>query len=67
MHYLRVPGNAGDGEAAVKIKAVVTVDINPDAWMLEYGIERIEDVRADVIKYIADGVIAHMDQMGMSA
>lgn len=34
----------------MKIRIAVTLDIDPDAWVTEFGVER-EDVRADVQEY----------------
>ena len=39
----------------MKIRISFTVDIDPEVWALEYGLDRSE-VRADVQTYIAESV-----------
>jgi len=47
----------------VKVRVVLTVDVDVEAWMLDYGVAR-EQVRADVQQYMRDAVVAHMGEMG---
>jgi hypothetical protein len=48
----------------VKVRVVLDLDIDPDAWMLEYGVERAE-VRKDVQEYVANGTRDHLSSLGV--
>ena len=47
----------------VKVKITFTLDINPDAWCLEYGVPR-ENVRADVQSYFEHIAIEQLIKIG---
>lgn len=47
----------------VRVKSF-TVDINVDAWMTNYGVDRSE-VRADVQTYIENGIRDHLAALGL--
>jgi hypothetical protein len=52
----------------MKIVVRIEVDIDRDAWSLEYGTENTAAaIREDVRAYIQNGTYAHLDQMGMIA
>lgn len=40
----------------MKVRIAFTVDIDPDAWALEYGVP-LAEVRSDVQDYVRYGVI----------
>jgi hypothetical protein len=48
----------------MKIKVIVGLDIDADAWMDEYGIERSE-VRSDVIEHVGQSIRAHLSSLGL--
>lgn len=48
----------------MKVRIEFTVDIDVDAWMLDYGIDRGE-VNADVKKYVKYGVMEHLAGLGV--
>jgi hypothetical protein len=52
--------------SAMRVRVAFTVDVAPDAWADEYGVERSE-VRADVIRYVENSVRAHLDALGLTA
>ncbi len=39
----------------MKVRVTVTVEIDPDAWMQTYGVER-DEVRRDVREYVEGSV-----------
>jgi hypothetical protein len=49
----------------MKIRISFTVDIDPEVWALEYGLDPSE-VRADVQTYIAESVRGELDSRGMT-
>jgi hypothetical protein len=49
----------------MKVRISFTVDIDPDAWLLEYGDSGI-GVRADVQTYVAQSVLADFADRGLS-
>lgn len=48
----------------MKVRVTVTVDVDPEAWIAEYGVERAE-VRADVARHVAATVDAHLGALGV--
>lgn len=50
----------------MRVRVSFTVDVDPGAWMDEYGVERSE-VRADVLRYVENSVRAHLDDLGLAA
>lgn len=48
----------------MKIKVSLVVDIDPDQWMLAYGVSRTE-IHEDVQRYIENSVQAHLYAMGL--
>lgn len=50
----------------MKIKLQFTIDVNPDAWIEAYGVDRA-DVRDDVRDYVRNSVTAHMIENGFNA
>ena len=48
----------------MKIKVTLTVDIDPEAWVANYGCEKSE-VREDVKVYIAETVSGQLDLVGV--
>lgn len=49
-----------------KVRVAVVVEVDVDAWMNEYGVDRA-DVPADVRRYVQDGITAHLDSLGLLA
>lgn len=45
-----------DGEAQVKVRLDITLDIDPDGWALEYGLEGAS--RAEIARDIRDAMAA---------
>ena len=48
----------------MKVKIEVTVDVDVEAWALEYGIEEIE-VRKDVKEYFQIGAIQMLESLDL--
>lgn len=48
----------------MKVRIEMTVEIDAEAWVAEYGIERSQ-VRADVQAYVRNNVIEHLREVGM--
>ena len=48
----------------MKVKVSVTVDVDVEAWMREYGLMR-GDVRADVIEVVHQTVHEHLASLGL--
>lgn len=49
----------------MKIKVTFTLDVDPEAWALEYGIQR-KDVRADVQSYFEYNAKEQLIHIGCS-
>ena len=49
----------------MKIRISFTLDIDPDAWALEYGIAKSE-VREDVQTYISESTHSEMSGRGLT-
>ena len=47
----------------MKIRVSFTVEVDPQRWADEFGVEPSE-VRDDVKRYITDGIAAHLAQVG---
>lgn len=47
----------------VRVKAF-TLDINVEAWMANYGVDKSE-VRADVQTYVENGIRDHLAALGL--
>jgi len=50
----------------MKVRVSFTLDIDPDAWMLTYGVERSE-VRRDVAEYVEQSALAHLQELELLA
>lgn len=48
----------------MKVKISFTIDVDVDAWMLDYSVERAE-VREDVKVYVENGTLDHLRGLGM--
>lgn len=49
----------------MKVKIEITVDIDVDAWTLNYGIEGAKKIREDVKESVEQGVTEHLRELGM--
>ncbi len=49
----------------MKVRVTVTVDIDPDAWTLNYGVEGTEAIHKDVETYCAQALHTHLEQAGV--
>lgn len=48
----------------MKVRVSFVVDIDPDAWVQSYGVDRTE-VREDVKRYVENGARDHLSDLGM--
>lgn len=48
----------------MKVRISFTVDIDVDAWMMNYGVES-GDVRKDVQVYVENGTRDHLGSLGL--
>jgi hypothetical protein len=48
----------------MKVRVVLTVDIDREAWATEYGVP-VDEVRDDVREYVTNAVKAHLDANGL--
>lgn len=48
----------------MRVQVKVTLDIDVDAWMLEYGCDR-DEVRRDVQQHTAESIRQHLDALGL--
>lgn len=55
--------------SAIKVRVAVTVEIDPEAWGIEYGMEgaTAAEIRADVKRYAEDMVSQQLASLGMLA
>jgi hypothetical protein len=51
----------------VKVKVEVTVDINPEAWEMNYGISGAKEIREDVKEFAKNAILAQFDAVGLLA
>jgi hypothetical protein len=49
----------------VKVTISVTVDIDPEAWTLNYGVEGSAAIRADVKEYGRSTIIEQLKDVGV--
>lgn len=49
----------------MKIKCTVTLDIDPDAYTDEYGVEGAAAIRTDLQRHIQDSITAHFESIGV--
>jgi hypothetical protein len=52
------------GEDAVKVRVTVTLDIDPEAWIAEYGTTH-DGVRSDVVEYVTNSVHVQLGGLGV--
>ena len=50
----------------MKVKVSVTVDIDPQAWAMNYGIEGAAAIRDDVKEAVKHAVYAHIEEIGVA-
>lgn len=48
----------------MKVSVKVTVDVDVEAWMREYGIARSE-VRQDAHDLVSEAITQHLDNLGL--
>lgn len=51
----------------IKVRVPVTVEIDVEAWNIEYGCESAAEVRADAKRHIEDMVKQQLDALGVLA
>lgn len=51
----------------IKVRIPVTVEIDIDAWVDNYGCESTAEVREDVRSHIENTVRQHLDSLGVLA
>jgi hypothetical protein len=49
----------------MKVKIAFTLDIDPECWTTEYGVEGISEIRHDVQQYVEHGVRADLAEKGV--
>lgn len=49
----------------MKVKVSFTLDIDPDAWTANYGVEGAKEIRADVQVYVENGVRDQLRDLGL--
>ncbi len=48
----------------MKVSVKFTLDVDVEAWMREYGIDRSE-VREDVHDLVSEAILQHLDNLGL--
>jgi hypothetical protein len=48
----------------MQVRVSFVVDIDPEAWMESYGVDR-ENIRDDVKTYVENGTIDHLQALGL--
>lgn len=51
----------------LKVRVPITVEVDVEDWMDEYGCSSSEEVRADVKRHVESIVRAHLDSLRLSA
>jgi hypothetical protein len=51
-------------EKVMKVSVKFTLDVDVEAWMREYGIDRSE-VREDVHDLVSEAILQHLDNLGL--
>jgi hypothetical protein len=51
----------------MKISVVLALDIDEEAWTLNYGVTGKEEIREDVRIYVINGVHDHLQALGLLA
>jgi len=49
----------------MRVKIEVTLDIDPEAWTLAYGVSGAQEIREDVRAYALNGVVEHFREQGL--
>lgn len=49
----------------MKIRVELTVDIDPGAWTLNYGVEGAKEIREDVRNYVEGTVVEQLRAVGV--
>jgi hypothetical protein len=49
----------------VKVRIVVMVNIDPEAWTMNYGVEGAAEIRADVVAYVGSLVREQLNDVGV--
>lgn len=49
----------------MKVKIAFTVDIDPDTWTMNYGIEGASEIREDVKEFAKNAVIDQFGAIGV--
>lgn len=49
----------------MQVTVTVRLDVDEEAWAVEYGVEGRTAVRADVKRYVQDAAEQHLDSMGL--
>ncbi len=50
----------------MRIRVTVTLDVDPEAWEVTYGVER-KDIREDVQRWAEDGLRSQLDAVDCAA
>jgi len=55
--------------SAIKVRVTMAVEIDPEAWGIEYGMEGASaaEIRADVKRYIEDAATQQLQSIGVLA
>lgn len=59
-----VPAAGHGGDLVVRVRMCVTVDVDAEAWALEYGVP-VSDVREDVRAYMSVLVWERVRELGL--
>lgn len=49
----------------MKVSVNITLDIDPEAWATEYGVEGSKAIREDVKQHAANSIKQHFDNVGV--
>lgn len=49
----------------MKVRVEITLDIDTEAWSLEYGVEGASAIREDVKTHVTQSTLAHFSGMGL--
>jgi hypothetical protein len=49
----------------VKVRVVITLDIDPETWATEYGVTGARDIREDVVRWADNALQSHASDLGL--
>jgi hypothetical protein len=49
----------------VKVRFEITLDVDAEAWTLNYGIEGAREIRQDVVVHAANTLLAQFENQGL--